>query len=60
MKEIKVSHYFEENRVMKFEVKTYEVPNDFRKREIENFVEQKHLEFIDAKIDNYFTIENLK
>lgn len=59
MKQIKVSHYFKENEVMKFEVKTYEVPSDFRKREIENFVEQKHQEFIDAKFDNYFTIENL-
>ena len=59
MKKIKVSHYFEETGLMKYEVKTYEVPNDFRKREIELFVEQKQIEFIYEKYDNYFTIENL-
>lgn len=60
MKKIKVSHYFEESGIMKYEVKTYEIPNDFRKREIEAFVEQKQIEFIYEKYDNYFTIEDFE
>lgn len=48
-KEIRVKHYYFVEGFWDYDEVSYEIPKDFREREIKDFVEKKNLEFLDRK-----------